>query len=429
MGPRGGRHAHARICRARSKRFLASRTKLPGSRMAVAAGLVGSLVTLGTLTLVPSVAEAAFPGQNGLIVFVGGASCSGRHHDSSFEHSSFENEGSNGGQLFELRAGTRRPIQLTCTGGRDQHPFVSPDGSEVVFSNVQHGGPGQLFTLTVGSSHESTKPTLVSGAADASDDYPSWSPAGGDIIIFQRTIPGGLPQLYTENVANPSSAAPLFPTPTGFSDTEPVFDPADPNTVAFVRSGDGDTHIFSYEIATQALTDLSAQGNSGSTTNDSKPDYAPSLSNGQIVFESDRACGRLQLYTMALDGTHQTPLFQTWSQGTSTGTQKCTPGASDPVFSPQDDAVAFDRQVWGTITQLEEVPLNPSDTALRAFTRNDGNRSFFDFGAQPNWGPSASPPAQAPEFSVPVILPVVGSVAAGGALLIARRRRLRTAHR
>jgi hypothetical protein len=96
---------------------------------------------------------------------------------------------------------------------------------------------------------------------------------------------------------------------------------------------------------------------------------------------------------------------------------------------PQNDAVAYDRQGWGSITQLEEVPLNPPGTTLRAFTRNEGNHSFFDFGAQPNWGPSASPPAQAPEFSLPVILPVVGSVAAGGVVLIARRRRLRTAHR
>ncbi len=57
-------------------------------------------------------------------------------------------------------------------------------------------------------------------------------------------------QLYIENVANPSSATPVFSSPTGFNDTEPVFDPADPNvhrlrparrrsfTCLHVRSGD-----------------------------------------------------------------------------------------------------------------------------------------------------------------------------------------------
>ena len=392
----------------------------------VAMALVASLLSIGTVVLVPPLAEAAFPGQNGPIVFVGGGFCPGRYHHGT-------NGWSNGAQLLELQAGHRRPVQLTCTAGRVAHPFVSPDGSEVVFSSTQHGGPGQLFTIPLGSSHLPVQATLVSDppAIGADDDYPSWSPSGDGTIVFQRTEPGGVPQLYIENVADPTAATPVFPTPTGSADTQPVFDPFDANTVTFVRSVGGHTHIFSYDMASKTLTDLSAAGNGGGTGNDSKPDYSPAPSGGQIVFQSDRACGKTQLYTMAVDGTQQVPVFQTLNGGMPTGTQMCTSASSDPVFSPQGDAIAYDRQVWGGV-DLAFVSLDPPGTAPMAAVRlgyrgnGFGFGSAYDFGSEPNWGLSAGPPADAPETALPVLLPVVGSVVAG-TVLLARRRRLRAA--
>lgn len=443
MGHRDGCNALVRPRRAVSVRTLLRRMVFSGSltttRRGVVAPLLASVVTIGAVTLVPTVAEAAFPGQNGPIVFVGSGFCRGGHHDGS------SGWWSDGGQLLELQPGHQRPIQLTCTRGQVQHPFVSPDGTQVVFSSSQNGGPGQLFTLSLESPHLPAQPTLVSGTTGATDDYPSWSPANDGTIVFQRTQPGGQSQLYTENVGSPSSATPVFPTPTGFSDTEPVFDPFDANMLAFVRSVGGHTHIFSYDTATQTLTDLSAQGNNGGTGNDSKPDYSPSPTGGQIVFESDRSCGTTQLYTMADDGTHQVPVFQTLSMGVPTGTQRCTPTSKDPVFSPQGDAIAYDRHVWGGISELAVVTLDPPSSAPLAAIHNgggdlnikdgdsdgdDGNGNStgntHQFGSQPNWGPSLSPPADAPETALPVVLPVIGTIVAG-AVLTARRRRVRAA--
>jgi len=378
--------------------------------------------------IVPTVAEAAFPGTNGLIVYSGsgesyGGFCGGQHRQD---------------QLFELPAEGSSPLQLTCTPGRDEHPFVSPDGTEVVFSNIDDG-VSQLFTLSLPppGHRRVARPALVSDAPQASDDYASWSPAGDGTIVFQRTTPGTPTQLYFENVADPSSAAPVFASPTGFDDTEPVFDPSDPNVIAFVRPVDGHSHIFSYDLTTQALTDLSGQGNGGGSGDDAKPDFAPAGTGGRIVFESDRACGYMQLYTMTAQGTDQSPVFPATSHKTPSGSEMCSSAGDDPVYSPQGDQLAFDRQgdfprgddqgrgfayedhEWGGWGNLSFVPIDSSGTATGNAT---GIRGYGITGVQPSWGPAATPPAQTPEAPLPIILPVVGAGVAGTVLFVRRRR-------
>jgi Tol biopolymer transport system component len=410
-------------------------------------GLVVAAAAVAALGLVlsPSVAEAAFPGTDGAVVFASGSThaahfCGG--WDDAF-------------QLFELPFGAQNPIQLTCTNGFDLHPFVSPDGSEVVFSNIGFRGGSQLYTLplpTSGSSsngwHHHTRPTLVSESPQASDDNASWSPAGDGTIVFQRTLPGQKTQLFTENVADPAGATPVFPAPTGFDDTEPVLDPSDSTLIVFVRDVGDHTHIFSYDTTTQSLTDLSMQG--GSSGNDSKPDFAPSGTNGRIVFESNRACGGWQLYTMTVQGTDQRPVFPSSSQGNSS---QCRGEATNPAFSPQGDAIVFDARGHGdqqfAVAQsnwrgdgqggqgdgqggrgdgdragLYSVPVDSSGTATGRPT-SIGGRDIFD-ATQPSWGPQASPPVQTAETALPVVLPVAGAVT-GAAVLVVRRRRVRRA--
>ena len=98
--------------------------------------------------------------------------------------------------------------QLDCTGSTDQHVFVSPDGTEVIFaSNRAAGGTSnfQLYTMPF-STDGTASGTPVDVSQDfptgASDDYPSWAPASSgnqNTVIFQRTLAGGQPELYTEN--------------------------------------------------------------------------------------------------------------------------------------------------------------------------------------------------------------------------------------
>jgi Tol biopolymer transport system component len=383
------------------------------------------LAMVGAAVVMPTAAEAAFPGTNGFIVFsssgfLSGRSCAGRHQQD---------------QLFELPAQGSSPFQLTCTPGRDEHPFVSPDGTEVVFSNTHNDEVSQLFTLSLSTTRHRrfAHSTLVSDAPQASDHYASWSPAGDGTIVFQRSTSGSPSQLYIENVADPSSAAPVFPSPTGFSDTEPVFDPSDPNVIAFVRPVGGQSHIFTYDVTTQVLSDLSAQGDGGNPGNDSKPDFAPVGAGGRIVFESDRACGYSQLYTMTSQGTDQTSVLPSTSHTTPTGTVSCATGGNDPVYSPQGDQLAFDREGFfppghgdgyergghAGSTWLSFVAIDASGTAVGDVT---GFKGYGATGVQPSWGPSATPPAQTPEASLPIVLPVLGAGVVGTAVLFRRRR-------
>ena len=190
------------------------------------------------------------------------------------------------------------------------------------------------------------------------------------------------------------------------SSTRPIL-----TVIAFVRPVGGQSHVFTYDLSTQVLTDLSAQGDSGNPGNDSKPDFAPAGAGGRIVFESDRACGYSQLYTMTLQGTDQTSVLPSTSHPTPTGTESCAPGGDDPVYSPQGDQLVFDRggffsqghangyeRGWHPgSTGLSFVTIDPSGAAVGDVT---GIKGYGATALEPSWGPSATPPAQTPEASL-----------------------------
>jgi hypothetical protein len=368
-------------------------------------GLVALVaIVLASGVAAPLTASAAFPGTNGVIVYAAATS----------PFSPFCGGWRAGLQLFTQVPGSSFPSQLTCTRGFDLHPFVSPDGSEVVFSSIGFGGTQQLYTVPLnGGHHHAHQPTLVSDAPQARDDYPSWSPSGDGTIVFQRTNPGALSQLFTENVNDPQSAAPVFPTATGFNDTQPVYDPSDPDLIVFVRQINSHSQIFSYDTSSGILTDLSTAG--GSNGDDAKPDF--SSDGHHLVFQSDRSCNAWQLYTMSVQGNDQSPVFP------QTGpTSACATGGVDPVFSPDDGSIAFDRRMhWGE--ELAVVPVDGSGQASGSMKPLASPFfGFFGQAIQPNWGPNQTPPAQTTEAPLPIILPIAGFVAAGAALTVRRRR-------
>ncbi len=413
----------------------------PGSGVGWRAAVVTLFFMAAAVSVGAPAAQAAFPGSDGVIVLASSGSAGrggwGGWGDwgnwwNGFGHGSGGacTSGGDRSALYTLSPDAPQPAVLTCTPGTDSHPFVSPDGTEVVFTETQRGGPGQLYTYPLDQPGGAVAPTLASDPATASDDYASWSPAGDGTIIFQRTLPGQLPQLFTENVSDPSAATPVFSSPTGSSDTEPVFDPANPELIAFVRVVNGQSHIFTYDLSSQSLLDLSAQdGVSGA--DDSKPDFSPGSSGGGIVFQSDRACGDMQLYTMTVQGTDQEPVFRAFDNGTFDGPQVCRPPTRDPVFSPDGGALSFDQSYseWGfSSSGPYEVSINSSGTAdghVRALTFLYGGFDFLGANGfdDPSWAPASGPPAETPEASLPVLLPPLGVAAAGTMLFLRRRRR------
>jgi Tol biopolymer transport system component len=415
------------------------------SRQVVVAAAVCAMIAF-----IPGVAGAAFPGTNGSIVFQStrlstAAPCP--NHTSS--------------ELFSTPPNVTDPSQqpqLDCTGSTDQHAFFSPDGTEVIFaSNRAAGGTShfQLYTMpfsTDGTASGTPVDVSQNFVSTDSDDYPSWAPASPgnqNTIIFQRTLAGGQPELYTENINTPNSVAPLFSTTSGFSDSEPVYDPSNANEIAFVRttSPTGPTQIYTYNFATQVLVNLSA-ANGDSTSNDSKPDFAPSPDGGTqlLVFQSDRTtanasngpCSGTQLYTMSdhapASGTTIAPVFQTFSGGSPTGVQVCptedgiSVALENPVYSPDGTQIAFDQ-----FNQSQDIYTTYDDSVSNTAAGADPARMSGEVDLTPNfatdeaptWGP-VSPGASTPEAPNPLVLPIAAGGIIGGTFLVVRRRRHRT---
>jgi Tol biopolymer transport system component len=409
------------------------------SRRAAAA----AAASLGLALLVPGVAGAAFPGANGSIVYQ--STASGLAPCNPYTSN----------ELFQVSPSVASPTpsQVDCTGSTDQHAFVSPDGSEVVFASNRGGGSGsfQLYTEALPAQGSSPSPA---GATDVSypqnagvDDYPSWAPASSGNqgpIIFQRTLPGGVPQLYTENVNEPSiPATPVFSTPTGFSDTEPVYDPSNANEILFVRQASGGPQqIFEYNLSTPATAPVNLSAADGdSSSNDSKPDFAPSPTGSplaqQIVFQSDRSsaaasggpCAGTQLYTMTdQPGSPITPVFQVQSGGVPTGQQACPKSngtnvaTENPVFSPDGNQIAYDEP--GPSTQnVYTFYMDYSGNAGLMNTATDLTPNYATDEA-PNWAP-VFPGASTPEAPYSIMMPLSGVGVIGGGVLVMRHRKRR----
>jgi Tol biopolymer transport system component len=398
------------------------------------------LVAGGALFAVPGVASAAFPGPNGSIVFQ--STESGITPCSPFTSS----------ELFSVPPSGGAVSQVDCNGHTDQHAFVSPDGTEVVFASNRSGGSGafQLFTESLTSPGGAVSVSYPPNAGV--DDFPSWAPAAPGAqatIIFQRTLPGGIPQLYTENVNTPSSpATPVFSTPSGFSDTEPVFDPSNENEneIAFVRQASGGPEqIYTYDLSTPATPPVNLSSSDGdSATNDSKPDFAPTKTGSpaaqEIVFQSDRPtttasggpCAGTQLYTMTdRPGSAVTPVFQVTSGSppAPTGQQTC-PSVSgtnvateNPVFSPQGNAIAYD-QPGPNSQDVFTYDVSLSNGVGMMNTVKDLTPNFAT-DESPNWAP-VFPGASTPEVSQSIVLPAAGVGVFGVAGLLALRKRRRT---
>jgi hypothetical protein len=345
--------------------------------------------------------------------------------------------------------------QLDCTNGsRDQHAFVSPDGSEVVFASNRVSGSTsyELYTMPLvfdGSASGTPVDVSQNLPSNASDDYPSWAPASPgqqNTIIFARTLQGGLPQLYTENINVPGSVAPVFSTSTGFSDSQPVYDPSNANEIAFTRtvSPNGPTQIFTYNFSTHALVTLSADNGDGSS-NDSKPDFAPapdSFGVQLLVFQSDRSspCPGTQMYTMSdqapASGSTIEPVFQSSTspivqgclrKGSGAGSEVAT---ENPVFSPDGNDIAFDalnssQDVYAYSDNVANV--GPTDDNAPMSSAMDLTPNYTA-DEEPNWAP-VQPGASTPEVQNTLLLPLGGASAIGLGVLVSVRQRRRVAAR
>jgi Tol biopolymer transport system component len=294
------------------------------------------------LTLPGAVAEAAFPGTNGLIAFERGANIytvttDGAHTVSS---SPLVTNGSepawspDGTKLAYVEAGTSSIKVLTIGGATSgaldtgTSPTWSPDGTMIAYEKGS-----DIFVVSSGGG---TARNLSNSGAGADDDDPAWSP-DGDHIAFTRTVAGNA-DIYTMDA------------------------PADPSA----GGGGGGNQ--------QALTTAGS--------NEIQPNYSPGGT--RIAYSSNRH-GLGQIYSIATSG------------GTETRITSSSTDDTHPAYSPDGVRLAFaragsgihttDTQITSGVTAVNDTnpdwqPAAPTNTTLPVITGNasEGGTLFASTG-------------------------------------------------
>jgi Tol biopolymer transport system component len=209
--------------------------------------------------------EAAFPGQNGKIVFR-----SSRDGDA---------------EIYSMNADGSGLTRLTNDPGPDLHPTWSPDGSKIAFSRLLEGANFEIFVMDA----DGTDQTNLTDNP-ASDQIPAWSP-DGTRLAFTSSRDSGSDIIVMD--ADGTDQTNLTDGP--FRDISPAWSP-DGTKIVFRR----DNGIAVMNADGTAVTLLTS-----GPFQDAAPTWSPDGT--KIAFASDRD-GNFEIYVMNADGTDQTRL-------------------------------------------------------------------------------------------------------------------------
>jgi len=193
----------------------------------------------------------------------------------------------------------------TYYGSSDQYPSWSPDGSQIVFHSHRGTSYGNQVMEVWVVNADGTGLTQLTFAV-GSDKYPDWSPTGSK-ITFVSTRDGGVyqrPGVYTMNT-NGSGVTLIA------GGTCPAWSP-DGSKIAFHWNNLGDSNIEIYVVDSDGSNQIRL-------TNHSAGDYEPSWSpdGSKIVFHSRRDGDAPEVYVMNADGSGLVNLTNNTAEDTS----------------------------------------------------------------------------------------------------------------
>lgn len=235
-------------------------------------------------------------------------------------------------EVYTMNANGTGLRRLTFDSAADDSPFLSRDGTLVVFESDRNGGRDKIFTMRsdgtdvrqitsgefiyfdpelsgdnnwIGYTHntnsttelyvvrvDGTGATNVSNAPDTSEIYATLSPDGGRVAYAQHNQAGTVADIYVRTVAT-GALQQLTTHPA--VDTAPSFSP-DGRRIAFTSARDGNNEIYVMNADGTGQTRL---------TNDPAEDNQAVFVGDRIAFVSLRA-GNPEIFLMNADGTGQT---------------------------------------------------------------------------------------------------------------------------
>jgi Tol biopolymer transport system component len=145
-------------------------------RVATLASLLATACTLGIVFAQP--AEAAWPGDNGKIVFY---------------RASTSPSGQISAQIYSMSSQGKEQTNLSAAGGGaaqlDIQPSVSPNGKRIAFTRADPTTlAGQIWTMKMDGSNQTD---ISNDLATASESGPAWSEDGSSILFVKQ--PAGSP--------------------------------------------------------------------------------------------------------------------------------------------------------------------------------------------------------------------------------------------
>jgi GH25 family lysozyme M1 (1,4-beta-N-acetylmuramidase) len=275
--------------------------------------LVLAVALLGSMLVLATPAQAAFPGTNGKIEFQSdrtgksqlftmnsdGTSqtqltkVNSKNYDGAWypdgtglAYSSCCAPGTTQLELYALNANGSGPTRLTNNTTKDARPAWSPDGSQIAFVALRVGNK-EIYVMNADGSGRTN---LTNNSA--TDDVPAWSPDGTK-IAFASTRSGS----YDVWVMNADGSGLTRLNSRTAVDTDPSWSP-DGTKIAFESDRTGNRDIFTINADGTTVKNIT-----NNAAQDSRPAWSPDGS--KIAFDSDRS-GNYDIWTMKVDGTSPT---------------------------------------------------------------------------------------------------------------------------
>lgn len=316
-------------------------------RAAVAGALCGTAALFGAVAASPAV--AAYPGQDGPVLFTSTQDGGARH-------------------IFAAADGKVQDLTGSSSPAIDTQPKVSPDGREILFTSYAPGLPNtEIFVTALDGSDRTALTDTPQGNSD-----PTWSPDGTRIAFVSDR--DGEPNIYVMSLDG-SGLREITHDADGKSQL--AWSPGG-DEIAFVHepAGGGDRDIYEVSASGGAAKDLTNDPSSDEVEPSFSPDGSEIAYSGP--FHANHESTGADLWVMNAEGGGSRPLVHE-GNGYSEG--------AFPAWSPDGASIAFaasNGTGYGHVWTAPAAGGQNSELVANAIPDSNPNDAEVD------WGPAAS---------------------------------------